>query len=123
MFDNFIVFTDLDGTLLDHDTYSYQPAQEALEKLRATNTPLILASSKTASELIPLRSELGFSHCPAIVENGAGLLPSETIKLCGDGEYAQIVEVLNSAPKELRTHFRGFNDWSVHEVADNSFLT
>lgn len=69
---NYVIFTDLDGTLLDHDTYSYEPANSALEKLRETKTPLILASSKTAAEIAPLRHELGFDAFPAIVENAPG---------------------------------------------------
>ena len=30
-----VVFSDLDGTLLDHDTYSFEPAADALALLRA----------------------------------------------------------------------------------------
>ncbi|MEM9278462.1 MAG: HAD-IIB family hydrolase, partial [Pseudomonadota bacterium] len=67
-----IFFTDLDGTLLDHETYSHEPAREALDAIRNNDIPLILASSKTAAEIEPLRNELGFDHCEAIVENGAG---------------------------------------------------
>ena len=69
-----IVFSDLDGTLLDHETYSWAAAEPALAALRAQGIPLVLASSKTALEIAPLRAAMGFSHCPAIVENGAGLL-------------------------------------------------
>lgn len=69
-----VVFSDLDGTLLDHETYSWQPARPALERMKGLGIPLILASSKTAIEIADLRAQMGFSHCPAIVENGAGLL-------------------------------------------------
>ena len=68
-----IVFTDLDGTLLDHESYGYAPALPLLSRLRAAGIPLILASSKTAAEIAPLRADLGFADCPAIVENGAGI--------------------------------------------------
>jgi hypothetical protein len=69
-----IVFSDLDGTLLDHETYSWQPAAPALDALKQRGIPLILASSKTAAEIAGLRAEMGFADCPAIVENGAGML-------------------------------------------------
>jgi mannosyl-3-phosphoglycerate phosphatase len=69
-----IVFSDLDGTLLDHATYSWQAAVPALEALKERGIPLILASSKTSAEIAELRAETGFADCPAIVENGAGLL-------------------------------------------------
>ena len=41
------IFSDLDGTLLDHDTYGYEPARPALALLGRKNIPLILCSSKT----------------------------------------------------------------------------
>lgn len=64
-----LVFTDLDGTLLDHHTYSWQPARPALERLDGLKIPLILCSSKTSPEMLGLRAELGNRH-PFIVENG-----------------------------------------------------
>ena len=30
-----LIFTDLDGTLLDHHSYSFQGAEESLQRLRA----------------------------------------------------------------------------------------
>jgi len=53
-----LVFTDLDGTLLTHEGYSWQPAAPALERLRQLDIPLILNSSKTAAEIAALREEL-----------------------------------------------------------------
>ena len=42
-----LVITDLDGTLLDHATYSWAAATPALDLLRTSEAGLILASSKT----------------------------------------------------------------------------
>ncbi len=67
-----VVFSDLDGTLLDHDTYSWAEAMPALDALEARGVPLVLVSSKTRAELLPLRLALGNSH-PYIVENGAAI--------------------------------------------------
>ena len=53
-----VVFTDLDGTLLDKKTYSFEAAREALTELRARNIPLIVVSSKTRAEIEPIRLEL-----------------------------------------------------------------
>ena len=69
-----LVFTDLDGTLLDHESYSWSPARPALDALRELGAGLVLASSKTAAEIAPLREAVGFTTWPAIVENGAGTL-------------------------------------------------
>ena len=45
------IFTDLDGTLLDHDTYGWAPARPALDRLKQFSIPLIAVSSKTLAEL------------------------------------------------------------------------
>ena len=68
-----IIFTDLDGTLLDHNTYSYQEAVPALDKIKKESIPLILASSKTKNEMRSLQSELSIDSFPFIVENGSAV--------------------------------------------------
>lgn len=117
-----IVFTDLDGTLLDHDTYSWSAAIPALEMMKSFNVPLVLASSKTAFELVVLRKELGFEHCPAIVENGAGLLPAYEEPDQNAGQHAQILTALSELPPALRALYEGFSDWSDAECAEKTGL-
>jgi mannosyl-3-phosphoglycerate phosphatase len=46
-----VIFTDLDGTLLDRNTYSFEPALPALHLIRQKDIPLILTSSKTRAEI------------------------------------------------------------------------
>jgi mannosyl-3-phosphoglycerate phosphatase len=65
-----VIFTDLDGTLLDHDTYSWEPAAATLAELRRRRIPVILSSSKTLRELDTLRDALRLPD-PVIAENGA----------------------------------------------------
>ena len=67
-----LIFTDLDGSLLDHNTYSHKPAVSLLETLNQVGIPVILTSSKTLAEIVPLREMISNSH-PFIVENGAGI--------------------------------------------------
>lgn len=112
-----IVFSDLDGTLLDHETYSFAPARPALELLQAKNIPLVLASSKTAAEIAPLRAQMGFSHCPAIVENGAGVLEPNATADQIKSRYRDIIDAINQVPNDLRQYFKGFADWSTEEVS------
>lgn len=84
-----LLFTDLDGTLLDHYTYSYAPALPLLRRLKELQIPLICNTSKTFAELLPLREQLN-NHAPFITENGAGVyLPlhfaaEETLKRLGN---------------------------------------
>jgi mannosyl-3-phosphoglycerate phosphatase len=67
-----LVFTDLDGTLLDHDTYRFDAAQPALDALHERRIPLILSTSKTLAEVVLISGRLGNS-APMIVENGGAL--------------------------------------------------
>ncbi len=74
----YLIFTDLDGTLLDHDTYGYGDALPALELVKKRNVPLVLCTSKTREETSELRDELGLSH-PFITENGGGIfIPADS---------------------------------------------
>lgn len=81
--ENPVIFTDLDGTLLDHDSYSFAPAIESLKALSQGNIPLILNTSKTFAELRALIEALApyypqISTMPLIVENGAAVLVPES---------------------------------------------
>ncbi|MEQ9549433.1 MAG: HAD-IIB family hydrolase [Coleofasciculus sp. G3-WIS-01] len=67
-----IIFTDLDGTLLDSDTYSYQKAISVLNTLKENQVPVIPVTSKTRPEVETLRQSLQL-HDPFIVENGSGI--------------------------------------------------
>lgn len=77
-----IIFTDIDGTLIDLTTYSFAEAAPAITAVLARHIPLILCSSKTRAEQVHLRRALGIDD-PFIVENGSaifippGLLPFE----------------------------------------------
>ena len=59
-----LIFTDLDGTLLDIHTYDWQPAASWLERLRDEQVPVILCSSKTAAETGDIQRELGLEGLP-----------------------------------------------------------
>ncbi|MEY8883360.1 HAD-IIB family hydrolase [Donghicola sp. XS_ASV15] len=117
-----IVFTDLDGTLLDHDTYDWSPAEPVLTKLTEQGIPVILTSSKTAPEIAELRSAMGLDRWPAICENGAGVMPAGAGELPDPGPYAKLRAALNEVPSELRQYYRGFGDMDANGVADATGL-
>lgn len=124
-----VVFTDLDGTLLDHHDYAWQAAQGALTALKERGAPLVLCSSKTRSEMIPLWTELGLD-APFIAENGGGIFAPQGHALAGpdwqpapDGWLALPVGM---AIAEVRKRFasfaqrfeaRGFGDMDPAEIA------
>lgn len=111
-----VVFTDLDGTLLDHDTYSFDPALPALAALKAQAIPLVLASSKTEAEMRPIAAAIGI-HQPMIVENGAGI--ANLVNAGGEetNHYESLRRFLQTLPQHLNGLFEGFGDWSVEQVA------
>jgi mannosyl-3-phosphoglycerate phosphatase len=118
-----VVFTDLDGTLLDHQTYSFEPARAAIERLRRLAIPWILVTSKTRAETEFWRTALGNDH-PFVVENGAAaILPagyfgaSAPERLEWGRPYAELVAALEEAAREARCPVRGFHQMSVEEVA------
>ncbi|MDA3901128.1 MAG: HAD-IIB family hydrolase [Spirochaetes bacterium] len=67
-----LCFSDLDGTFLDHESYSYQFSLPGFRLLRDNGIPLIFVSSKTFEEIRDLQLELQ-NGSPFIFENGAGL--------------------------------------------------
>lgn len=115
-----LVFTDLDGTLLDHETYSYAAAKEALAVLKARSIPLILASSKTEAEMRPLSHGLGL-NAPMIVENGAGICGLNDTAL-GKPCYGELRQIIEKLPSDLRNSYEGFGDWSAEEIAKQTGL-
>ena len=73
--DSLLIFSDLDGSLLDIHTYAWQPAMPWLDRLLDNQVPVILCSSKTAAEMLDIQQDLGLEGLPFIAENGAVIQP------------------------------------------------
>jgi mannosyl-3-phosphoglycerate phosphatase len=115
-----VVFSDLDGTLLDHETYSFDAARPGLDALKSRGIPLILASSKTRAEMQDLAPQLGAAGL--IFENGGGLEWPENLEPANgetiqSPDYASIRKLLDGLPGRLRATVNGFGDMSDEEVA------
>ncbi|PKM11064.1 MAG: mannosyl-3-phosphoglycerate phosphatase [Gammaproteobacteria bacterium HGW-Gammaproteobacteria-3] len=67
-----LIFTDLDGSLLNHENYSFTDALPALRMISDQAIPLIINSSKTKAEILAIRKKLHNLH-PFIAENGAAI--------------------------------------------------
>lgn len=125
-----LVFTDLDGTLLDHHSYSYAPAQEALDALKAQHIPLMLNSSKTLAELNALAQALQLSS-PLIAENGSVIAWKNT-ENAEQGDYriewtGADYQTITNTLDDLRSHhnyqFEGFHDWQVSDIIQHTGLS
>ncbi len=67
-----LVFTDFDGTLLDHYTYSFEAASQCMQRLQGLGIPIIPNTSKTFAEVKNLQVKMSL-ETPLIVENGAAI--------------------------------------------------
>jgi len=129
---HYIVFTDLDGTLLDARTYSYAKSLAAINRLKDNGIPIIFCSAKTRAEQEIYRSELGLFH-PFVVENGGAIFipqgyfpfPFDYHKTVDDLlaielgiPYKRVRELLATIDKENDFAFKGFADMSATEVAE-----
>lgn len=68
-----LLVSDLDGTLLEEDTYGFGEAEPVLRFLTEREIPLILASSKTRKEMDVLQDVLQVRG-PFICENGSAVV-------------------------------------------------
>ena len=127
-----LIFTDLDGTLLDHETYSFEAARPALLRLRAEGIPLLICSSKTRAEVEVVRTALG-NRDPFIVENGGAVvvpdgyfrqkLPSarkgsEYHVIEFGTPYARLLQVFGQIRERFPGKLKGFGNLSAKDVAE-----
>jgi mannosyl-3-phosphoglycerate phosphatase len=130
MGEKIVIFTDLDGTLLDYHTYSYEKALPALRHVREKGIPLIICSSKTRAEIEFYQKKLRNRH-PFIAENGGAVfipqhyfkkLPASLSKrnCYAVKELGAPYHVLRKKLKEIAGRFKqgvkGFGDMSAHEI-------
>lgn len=132
-----VVFTDLDGTLLDSQTYSHDKCEPAVELLKKLQIPVVFCSAKTRAEQEFYRRELGLFH-PFIVENGGAIfIPEgyfpfqfdhhrvvdklEVIELAISHERTKAL--LNKIKKENGFSFRGLTDMTAAEIANATGLS
>lgn len=124
----YIVVTDLDGTLLDHHSYSYQAALPALDLLAKLGIPVVLNTSKTYAELLPLIRSLKLEH-PFVVENGAAIywpenyfpFEAQTTVTLGT-KRKQILAAIAEHKNCFSPPLQGFADWDVTRLISHTGL-
>lgn len=132
-----IVITDLDGTLLDAESYTYDASLPAVRNLQARNTPLVLCSSKTRSEIAHLWRELALRD-PFICENGGAIcfpadyfpFPVEDAKVQEDlstialgSKIADLRAALTESRAGLDAKVRSFGEMDAEEVSQLTGLS
>lgn len=137
MLKKILVFTDLDGTLLDHYTYQTDEATEMIATLKLNEIDIIPNSSKTLPEISLIREQLDLSS-PFIIENGAAVFipinyfkqqPAETTV---QGKYwvksfsqekTYWLQLLNSEASSFQHLFQGFSEMSNQQLAELTGLS
>lgn len=132
----YVVFTDLDGTLLDHHTYSFAAALPGLQLLRQHNIPLVFCSAKTRAEQMVYRDALKIRD-PFIVENGGAVYAEqgyfkqphpftrstngfdvlEFARPCSD-----VRQILSMVREELQLPLKGYGNMTLKEVVELTAL-
>ena len=142
-----VVFSDIDGTLIDIFTRKYGKSKELVKKLKESSIPVILCSSKTWAEQDVIRKDLGLESEPFIIENGgAVIIPRSYFSGGGAGggdgstdddlkhhygmrvvdgysvielgrSSAEIRKVLQYVRRKTGIPFKGVSDLSIEELA------
>ena len=126
-----IIFSDLDGTLLDHYSYKSTAADATLLQLQQAKIPVILNTSKTLAELEVIKTELKLDT-PFIIENGAAVyIPKNTFDIQPKdtesvGDYwvksfclpsKHWLDLLTEHSHDFKQYYRGFSSFSVEELS------
>lgn len=142
-----VVFSNIDGTLIDIFTRKYGKSKELVKKLKESSIPVILCSSKTWAEQDVIRKDLGLESEPFIIENGgAVIIPRSYFSGGGAGggggstdddlkhhygmrvvdgysvielgrSSAEIRKVLQYVRRKTGIPFKGVSDLSIEELA------
>ena len=126
----YLIFSDLDGTLLDYYDYSFDKAQVALDTIDKYKIPLILNSSKTFAEISEIRAQMQNFH-PFIVENGAAVIVPENYfsdsrpvcKIIFGPSRHDILWRLYLLRNSRHFEFKSFDEYSVEELATETGLS
>lgn len=128
----YLIFTDLDGTLLNAEDYQFDDALPVLGSLQEQRIPVISVTSKTRQEVEVLRQQIA-PQDPFIVENGSGVFVNQTddrfsltntqpwseFHLLQLGcSYAEVRTGLRQLGEVLNRDLQGFGDLSLEEIVD-----
>lgn len=132
-----VVFSDLDGCLLDSEHYDHTPALPALRALERACWGLVACTGKSRAELDVLVELLNLRH-PFIVENGGAIVFPPGVfgdgvpgaRAVGDRQVlglgaprSALIAALRECAAEAQVRVRGFADMDVAELVRASGLS
>jgi mannosyl-3-phosphoglycerate phosphatase len=130
-----VIFTDLDGTLLD-EKYNYQNVMPVIDQLLVLNVAIVFCSSKTKAEIEFYRKKMRIND-PFISENGSAIfIPRRYFQFDYSATrqthkynvielgmaYSAIREKLGEVKEGSAAKIIGFGDMTEEEIAEDSSL-
>jgi mannosyl-3-phosphoglycerate phosphatase len=131
-----LIFTALEGALVDPRTDSFAGAEEALSELDRRKIAFVLLTSRTREEIEPIRRKMGHNH-PFVTENGGGIFfpdgyfslripgavrTARYLSIAQGRPYSEVCEALDEIAEECAVGVAGFHHMSLREIADNTGL-
>jgi len=132
-----LIFTALEGALVDSRTGSFSEAEDALAELDRRHIAVVLVTPRTRAEIEPLRRKLGHNH-PFITEAGGGIFSPDgyfNIRIPGATRiarylgialgrpYEEVCAALDDIAEECHVGVAGFHHMKLREIAENTGLS
>ncbi len=134
----YVIFTDLDGTLIDFETYSPELATPLAKQIIDDGLPLVFCSSKTLAEQKALMETMEIVT-PCIVENGSGIYLPEGVSLfegrpavsASDGDRlislgvsaVEIQDHIQNISRDLKIDLKQYSTLSDPEIVEITGLS
>ena len=116
-----IVFSDVDGTLLNRRHEITPRTRQAIEKLQKKGIPFVIVSARSPSGIYPILDEYGFK-CPIIAYSGALILDEDRNALFHRGmeksQARKIIEFLEANRFDLAWSAYSVDQWIVKDKSD-----
>ena len=131
-----LIFSALEGALVDPLTNSFSGAEEALSELERRKIAYVLLTARTREQVDPIRRKLGHNH-PFVTENGGGIFfpdgyfslripgavrTARYLSIAQGRPYKEVCEALDEIAEECAVGVAGFHHMSLREIADNTGL-
>ncbi len=131
-----LIFTAVEGALVDPRTDSFADAEQALSELERRKIAFVLLTSRTREEIEPIRRKMGHNH-PFVTENGGGIFfpdgyfslripgavrTARYLSIAQGRPYAEVCEALDEIAERCDVGVAGFHHMSLREIADNTGL-
>lgn len=130
---SFVIYSDIDGTLVD-ERYCYEKALSAINLVKKKKIPLVFCTSKTRAEIEAYRKKLGITD-PFISENGGAVfIPRGYFKDVESGRvdgyriielgtpYRELRDALDKIRETIGCKITGFGDMTCEDVVSFSGL-